>query len=105
MWTPWPYQPRCSRGPVGPRSGKHQCLFVLLAIPDDFDGQVLAPRALKGAFIVTDLFRLDANEPHIGVAEFATRMRDHPQLRKCLRSHATQPFYGLNFRTLAAIRI
>jgi hypothetical protein len=40
----------------------------LLAIPDDFDGQVLAPRALKGAFIVTDLFRLDANEPHIGVA-------------------------------------
>ena len=75
------------------------------AILNDFAEHVLALRALKGAFIVTDLFRLDANEPHIGVAEFATRMRDHPQLRKCLRSHATQPFYGLNSRTLAAIRI
>ena len=48
-------------------------LFVLLAIPDDLDGQVLAPRALC---VYRDRpFQAHANEPHIGVAEFATRMR------------------------------
>ena len=49
--------------------GKTKRLFVLFAIPDDLDGQVLAHRALKGAFIVTGLFRLDANEPHIGISQ------------------------------------
>jgi len=75
--------------------------IVLLAIPDDLGGHVLAPRAFKGASIVTSLLRLDANEPHIGVAEFTSRMRDHPQFRKYLiRSHATPPFIGFNFKNL-----
>ena len=72
--------------------------IVLLAIPDDLGGHVLAPRAFKGASIVTSLLRLDANEPHIGIAEFTRRMRDHPQFRKYLiRSHAP-PFIGFDFK-------
>jgi hypothetical protein len=75
-------------------------LIVLLAIPDDLGGHVLAPRAFKGASVVTSFLRLDANEPHIGVAEFTRRMRDHPQFRKYLiRSHVT-PLIGFNFKNL-----
>src|SRR6478609_2197195 len=39
---------------------------------------------------------------HISViAEFATRMRDHPQLRKCLRSHSR----GLYRRSVVMIAV
>ena len=47
--------------------GTTKRLFVLFAIPDDLDGQVLAPRALKGAFIVTGRFRLQMS--HISVSQ------------------------------------
>ena len=41
--------------------------FVLLAIPNNLNRQVLAPWALKGAPIVARRVRLDTSEPHEGV--------------------------------------
>jgi hypothetical protein len=66
---------------------------MLLAVVDDFDCNVLAPRAFKRAPIVTGFVRFNAGEPHVCVTPIAARMRDHPTFRKYLiRSHATQPF-------------
>jgi hypothetical protein len=49
---------------------------------------VLAPWTFKRAPVVIGRVRLDADKPHIGVAEFAARMRNYPPARKSLkRSH------------------
>jgi hypothetical protein len=64
----------------------------LLAVIDDLDFEVLAPRALKRAPIVTGFVRLDANEPHVCVTQIAARVRDHPPFREYLiGSHASHP--------------
>jgi len=41
------------RSAVGKRTSRASMPIVLLAIPDDLGGHVLAPRAFKGASIVT----------------------------------------------------
>ena len=41
--------------------------FALLAIPNNLNHHVLAPRALKGAPIVARPVRFDTSEPHVGV--------------------------------------
>jgi len=49
---------------------------------------VLAPWTFERAPVVIGHVRLDADKPHIGVAEFAARMRNYPPARKSLkRSH------------------
>ena len=61
---------------------------------------MLAPRALKGAFIATGLFRLDANE--------CRRVRSTNEGSSAIAGNVCSrtppsPFYGLNFKTLAAV--
>ena len=65
----------------------------------------LAPWAFKRAPVVSGCVRLDADKPHIGIAEFAARMRNHPPSRKYLkRSHGSpsqRDFYSVLFLSIS----
>lgn len=81
---------RLGSGPKQLRA--RQRLFVLLAVIDDLEFDVLAPRAFKRALIVTRFIGLDASEPHVSVTHLARGVRDHPPFREYLiRSHASRP--------------
>ena len=63
---------------------------VRFPILHDLNHDVLAPWAFKRAPVVTGCVRLDADKPHIGIAELAARVRNYPPSRKYLKwSHAS----------------
>ena len=67
---------------------EHAPLFVF----DHLDRQMLAPWAFKGAPIVVWFVWLDGNEPHLRIANFATRSAHYHRQRNDLRlSHGSVP--------------
>ena len=63
---------------------------VWFPILHDLNHDVLAPWAFERAPVVTGCVRLDADKPHIGIAELAARVRNYPPSRKYLKwSHAS----------------
>lgn len=76
-----------TRAPQHPEKFTRKCSVAeplngrgwFLAVLDNLDDQMLAPRAFKGAPITTRLFRFNGRQPHVRVANFATRTRGRAQ--------------------------
>jgi hypothetical protein len=71
-------------------------LLTGLFVFDHLDHLVLAPRTFKGAPIMVWFVRLDENEPHLRIANFAGGTADYSRMQNDLNFSHDSPYFAAN---------